>query len=445
MKHVKRTGFFFALMLMLVLCVLGCSNDPDEASPSPTNADKPEETAMPTQELPPADVTLTFFSTSASLNKDNFQTNVAEPVKKQFPQITVELIEENNNQALFQRVISGDLPDIIQAAPGGLSMLLENQVMADLYPYINKFDFDLNRLKPEVVEGVKVFDKAQFLFMPVVVVPGVMYYNKTLFDKFGTPYPADGLTWPETFDVARKLTVLENDVQYRGLGVPIAYQISNNQLSLTTEDGETGKATIDTDGWKKWFNMLTQVHQIEGNQATAKEELNTISNVFSKEQTLAMLAWASNTYSGFANAPGLDWDMATMPSFPDQPNTNIQLNANFLTMTTTSKYKDEAFRVISVLLSDDIQKQAAEEGQLSVLHKAEINEAFGVKVPALEGKNVAAIYRPRLAPPAVRTALDGPLRNIVIDAYWEVVSGQADINTALRDAQEKAQVLIDSK
>src|SRR5690606_14041959 len=105
MTQVKRTGFIFALMLTIVIGILGCSNDPGEANINsetenrkeavvPAPSSDSEKNEGPAQDLPPEDVTITFFSTSASLTKENFQTNVADPVKKQFPQITVELIGE---------------------------------------------------------------------------------------------------------------------------------------------------------------------------------------------------------------------------------------------------------------------------------------------------------------------------------------------------------------
>jgi multiple sugar transport system substrate-binding protein len=446
MKQMKWTGYIVSLVFILAIAALGCSNAQKQAQETPqagtnTSGDK----ASSPQTSPPKEITVTLFSSSASLSEENFKASVADPVKKKFPHITVKLINQSDPKDLENRVVSGELPDIVQAAPGGLSSLLQLNIMEDLQPYIKKSNFDLNRLKPEVVKGVQVFAKDKFLFMPTVIVPGVMYYNQDIFDKFGTPYPKDGMTWPQTIDLAKKLTIQDNGVSYRGLGAPIGYQLSNNQLSLSTMDVGTGKATIDTAGWKNWFDVMSKIYAIEGNQAKTKAELDTVSNLFSKDKTVAMLAWASNTYSRFADVPGLKWDMATFPVFPGLPDTNIQLNANFLAMTTTSKQKDDAFKVISVLLSDEVQEEASKQGQLSVLKKAEINNAFAKDVAALKGKNVVAIYKPKLATPVVRSSWDGQLRGIVTEAFWQVVSGKEDINTALRNAQDTAQTFIDSQ
>ncbi|KRG11740.1 hypothetical protein ACA29_15285 [Lederbergia galactosidilytica] len=51
----------------------------------------------------------------------------------------------------------------------------------------------------------------------------VMYYNKDIFDMVGEPYPEVGLTWPEAVELARKLTIERDGVQYRGLDIGDAF------------------------------------------------------------------------------------------------------------------------------------------------------------------------------------------------------------------------------
>jgi multiple sugar transport system substrate-binding protein len=46
---------------------------------------------------------------------------------------------------------------------------------------------------------------------------GMTIYNKDIFDKFGIPYPKDMMTWNEMLDLGKKLTKLEQGVQYVGI------------------------------------------------------------------------------------------------------------------------------------------------------------------------------------------------------------------------------------
>lgn len=87
----------------------------------------------------------------------------------------------------------------------------------DLNPYVKQFNMDLNRIDPIVLDTVrKTSGDGKLLGIPISGNVVMMYYNKDIFDRFAVPYPKDGMTWDEVYDLARQLTRSDGAVKYRG-------------------------------------------------------------------------------------------------------------------------------------------------------------------------------------------------------------------------------------
>ena len=59
--------------------------------------------------------------------------------------------------------------------------------------------------------------------------PGVYYYNKTVFDKAGVPYPTDDWTYSDFLEIAKKLTI---PGQQYGVGVPADVSDPSNVTTM---------------------------------------------------------------------------------------------------------------------------------------------------------------------------------------------------------------------
>lgn len=74
------------------------------------------------------------------------------------------------------------------------------------------------------------------------------FYNKGIFDKFGVPYPKDGMTYDEAIELAKKVTRSVDGVQYYGL-FPGNPAIQLGQLSQTFLDGKTDEPLLSSDNF----------------------------------------------------------------------------------------------------------------------------------------------------------------------------------------------------
>lgn len=399
-------------------------------------AAQPDNEAAPKegQSVPQIDttpVTLTVFN--SSMGDALFENAITKPIQSKYPFITIQMVKKEKGAMLEDLIATGSVPDILLGDSSGDIPVYRNLgVLADLTPYMKKHGFDSNRIDPVVYNTVKEnFPAGQFLVLPTSVNIATLHYNRDIFDKFGVPYPKDGMTWDDVLDLAKRVTRTDGGVQYVGFHFANNILFPYNQLSAPMIDAKTMKAVVTTDKWKQIFDTLKQFYEIPGNEWGHKGD-------FLKGKTLAMTAGTSMFGSlPDATKNGLNWDVVALPSFKEAPNTTIQMFAPFASVSTTSKHKEQAYLAITHLLSDEGQTVNTRQGRPSVLNDPAIKQEFGKEIEVLKDRNAAAFTFNKLAPTTQAvTEYDAAAFPIIRDKFVEVVSKGKDVNTALKEAEE---------
>jgi multiple sugar transport system substrate-binding protein len=328
-----------------------------------------------------------------------------------------------------------------------LNVLVEQGLLSDLTPLIIAQNFDLGRLIPELVEGVKTFsDKGEFLFMPYNVETTLLMYNKSLFDKFGVAYPKNGMTWQDAVELTRKMSREDGGTVYRGLDVLNATWFQTNPYSMPYYNAKTGNSTLDDPTWAKVMAPLKQFNDIPNNQIDSKV-LNKARDYFMKDRTLAMFPISFNfMQSSIADgsANGLSWDLAALPYFTDLPKISAQLSYHYFIIPPTSKVKEDAFRAIAAILTDDNVRAAARAGKEPVLKDNKIQADFAKDLSYMKDKNISAFFFDHFSLPAPSSPYDTKIRAQLSKAYTDIALNGVDMNTALRSAKEAADKLIEA-
>jgi multiple sugar transport system substrate-binding protein len=264
----------------------------------------------------------------------------------------------------------------------------------------------------------------------------VLFYNKDLFDKFGVPYPKDGMTWADATDLAKKMTRQDGGVAYRGLLFDSVHRPAS-QLVLGYVDPKTLKATVNTEKWKRVYEMEKNVYDIPGN-AYATGGLA----MFMKDKTLAMFPTV-NASDQMAATPDLNWDMVSYPSFPEAPGIGVNYDLHSMVITANSEHKDAAALVLSVLLSEGVQQNIAKNGRISVLKNDQLRSVFGQNLSYMKGKNIDAIFKSAPAANYPPTEFDTQARAVMnSDTANAVFKEHLDINTALQQADEAINKIV---
>ncbi|CAG7656845.1 ABC transporter substrate-binding protein [Paenibacillus allorhizosphaerae] len=403
----------------------------------------PEMKAKSGEEAAQNPVTLKVYQ-QAEISDEDFQLLFVEPVKKKYPYIDLKLVRTDKGVTLDNLVLAGDVPDLLTPPNADLLSLAQKDILYDIAPLIKKANIDLNRFNPVTIEAVKS-EKGEIWGLPYAMQFNALYYNKDIFNKFGVPFPKDGMSWDDAIELAKKLTRNEGGVQYRGLD-PVSSYILSFPYSLTYVDGKTNWASFNNDQWKKVLELTQRILTIPGNeQPSAEPGAATQGNLFIKEKNVAMLA-STNLMAQIGNAStGIDWDIAQYPSYKEKPNISGKLDSHNLAVSKTSKYKEEAMKVLEVVTSDEVQLLSARRtARMSPLKNQEMQKQFGAEIPYLKGKNVQALFKSTVSPAPVYSIYEINAKKVGQAKVKELLSGNIDLNTALRQADEEINKMLDS-
>lgn len=427
MPFTKRFGQSGLAASALMLLVAGCSGGGTPQA-SQKNETPPVKTPAPAQP-----VTIRIGSNPGQMSADEVTRYVAEPVKKKYPNITIEYVNfSTTGQNLSDLVAAKQAPDLVANGIVNITKdFIPLGLAYDMTELIKKNGFDLNRIQPVYFDAIRTASgQTGVIGMPIWNQAFGLVYNKGLFDKFAAAYPKDGMTWDQVRDIAAKLTRNEGGIQYYGLWVDDVYR-GANQLSLPFADWKTNKSLLQSQDWKDLFTLWTSLYQVPGFAAKGTD----YRKMFYQGQ-LAMMSGSTSTAQTMLTYPEVDWDVVTYPQNPKAPGVAQRVTDFDLFMTATSANKDAAFQVISVVLSDEVQSQISRNGRMSSLTSADIQNQFGKDIPQFQSKNVLAFTKPKLAAmPEYKYNVS--LDAIVNEAFNTVLYDGKDINTALRDGEEK--------
>lgn len=434
------TYLILAVLLVTSACSSGSSGSSrsDDAGTKTNNdavASKPEEKKEP--------VELVFYSQVADYDAQ-FMDVFGNMIEKKFPHVKVKHLPAGTNK-LADVVASGQTIDVMFMSIGQADTLTSYNYQYDISDFIKKYKYDLSRLEPSTVEQQRGFANNGIYGLPVFTNTVGLFYNKTLFDKFGVEYLKDGMTWDQVKDVAKHLSRAEGDKSYKGLVMSPSANIILNQYSAAYINPDTKKSVFTTESFKKSFDLLTSVAAIPNNGLTPQTwSLQEQQKLFFQEQSASMiLHFVVYSLSALSNLKDtLNWDVVTYPQLSDKPGVGPQSYPTYFYVSQTSKHKDAAFEVIAYMTSDEFQNHLARKGMLPILKDKVAGMAqFGQDVPMLKNKNVKALIPDRYASSALTkdtiVKAQSPGHTAFFDAYQNVVLGLKDSNTALREAGEK--------
>lgn len=420
MKRMKATAGCVCLLALAIAA--GCQSGAKETADPNGDA---------AQEGKPEPVTVKYAMGGNLITPEDFEKFVKIPVGKKYPHITIERIDFTaQGTTLRELVATKNIPDLYGNGPLDLALYSDLGLEYGIEDLIRANKFDATRIKPEILNTIKeATGREDLIGLPLYNQPFALFYNKDLFDKMAASYPKDNMSWEEIRDLAMKFRKEEGGVSYYGLYADNIFR-GAYQLGLPWVDVRTNRSMLQSEGWKELFELWTGIYQLPG--FTPKGSDNVA--MFTKG-TLAMIASSATRARQFRTVPGLNWDIVTYPQNRKAPGYGQRVDPHFLMIPNGAKQKDAAFKVISVLLSDEVQRDMSRHLWMSVLTDPSIHDEFGKTYPELDSKNMVAFTKPKLA--GIQTFGGVAAHTFVNNAFNEIIYDGKDINTAMREADEK--------
>ncbi|TMV45033.1 extracellular solute-binding protein [Paenibacillus mesophilus] len=379
--------------------------------------------------------------------EEKFNQSYGEFIKKKFPNFKVTFIPWKTGTKLPELTASGQNVDLVYGSMETISSpLMGSGQQYDMTELIKKHGVDLSKFEQTTIDGARAMGDGKLYFLPVTTMVQVMFYNKGIFDKFGVPYPKDGMTWDDVKELNQKLTRSEGGVNYMGYSASPNHILRMNQLSLPLYDPKTKKPLLSDERWKTMFDtyFLNQATSNYQAWSTAKKKLPYYTEM-TTSQELAMMVFNSQfPFDGPEYVKNIDWDLVSLPTLKEKPKVGSQASPRMFAITNTGKNKDAAMAIIRYLTSLEMQTQFSKQGYMTVLNDEGVKKLIGSE-SQFKGKNWQAVYYNQIAPKSYQSIYDGDLLNLFTPNVLKIVTGQTDVNSALRSAQEEAEKFLQAE
>jgi multiple sugar transport system substrate-binding protein len=385
---------------------------------------------------------LSFYQSSSGMDEAKFMELYGNAIHSKFPQVIIKFYPNQKGTNINELITAGQNVDIIFDSIGLIyGSLIQTGLQQDISDLIAKNKMDLSRFEPVTIDLMRQIAKGGIYGLPVGMTSAALFYNKDIFDKQGVPYPKDGMTWDETFELAKKLTFTDGGTAYRGMTMSFNHLSLTNSFSLDFVDLASHKATLANDKWALFIRNFERFFAISGNELDAQTApLAKQQAFFDKERVSAM--WGMLSSYKPADTTFTNWDLVSLPTFKEASGIGPQAYPSYFSITNSSKHREEAFKVLEFLVSDEFQMNASKNGSQTALRNAAIRKAFSENLGIYKDKNIGALYPKIFAKSTNLTEYNSTAWNELIKAFTAVTVNKTDINTALRNAEEAANKTI---
>ena len=321
----------------------------------------------------------------------------------------IEVVDWDNYWTLLEAGASGGtMPDVFWMHSNTAQMYMENDILLDLDPYIEKDEtMDLSKYYQGIVDLYTRSDGKHFA-IPKDHDTIALLYNKAIFDQYGVDYPTADWTWEDMYEAAKKITEGSKGEVYG-----MAMNTSNNQdgwYNLIYDYGgnvvgEDHKTTaIGSDGAKAGMEMVRKLLSVGAPQTVVAE---TGTDSLFQSGKCAMITQGSWMINSFYTAEHHDdYAWALLPYADVNGNGQCDdgerqscYNGLGWAASAGTANPDACYSLISYLCSEAAQVKQAELG-VTMAGMEGMSDAFanafeGMDVsPFIEMENFKLYFRP---------------------------------------------------
>ncbi|TMV45931.1 extracellular solute-binding protein [Paenibacillus mesophilus] len=401
----------------------------------------------------------------------SFMSRYGEAFIIQHPNMDVETINsppydpQKDRTAQFEEMIDRDKPDIVYLTTDIYRQMAEKGKLLSLETFIGKDKYDLNGFHDGVLEALREAGGGKLYGFAPDFQTNALYYNKSLFDKYGIPYPTDKMTWEDVFRLAQRFPADgEGDNRITGLSSSLlsasAYATAETAgstlgLSLISSDGD--KMTADTPAWKSIWQFVEDGVK-KGWLYEAKPRTGSISGIdyykrypFATGTSAMMVGQARVAYELIEakkryQLADFAWDIVTEPVDPAKPNmaSSFSFDGIYAIPAQSTNARD-AWEMLKLIHSDSIAKKVAAQysGGLGLSTRKSVTsssngyhmEAFSALKPDPETRFNRNAILSRDVNTAISTAINEEIK--------AAAAGTKSLEAAINAIQQRGQQAIE--
>ncbi len=310
--------------------------------------------------------------------------------EKSHPNIKVKLFNVigTYQEKLITMAVGNQLPDVVRINEWQMLGFLDKDIflpldtLIDSDPEIKREDFLPIAIEQYTYNG-------HLYAVSFGIFPLVLYYNQTLFDREGVPYPDRSWKWDDFLKAAQKLTKVTEDSKITQYGFMTDAQFFYWVSFLWQNEGEfmeNGKWVLGDPKYKannigalQFVVDLIHKYKVASLAAGGKETMS-FDQLFMSGKVAMFICgpWVSLP---FKEMKDFKWNIAELPYQKKRATFAIE---NGFCISKKSKYPNEAFELIKALTSFNTSKEMEEVGFLISPRKDICGRYFLLEVPELK-------------------------------------------------------------
>lgn len=235
-------------------------------------------------------------------------------------------------------------------------------------------------ITPGVLDFLRGADGGPLYAVGTSFSASALYYNKTMFDRLGIPYPTDGMSWEQTIALADRIMQDKRRAKGEvGLHIPwlrgpfdLMQRIAGTE-GLTYANAKTGAVTFDSPGWERLFKQVAAAYKRGTFTASWPEARESDGTTYYDQEAMESVALFNQGKAAItvdsdnlllnlkakAN-PKFEWGVASAPVRSSDParGGEIQLY-DMLAIPTNAAHAQEAWEVLSYFMSERVGRAKA--------------------------------------------------------------------------------------
>lgn len=281
--------------------------------------------------------------------------------------VRVEGIPDGYVSKVILSFVAGTEPDVMLLDASSAAIFIDNGVLADLTPFIDRdASFELTDYFENVVDIARRGDSV--FAIPNDFTPMVVYYNMRLFDKAGVAHPKAGWSFDDFRRTAKALTTGK---QY---GFAFANWMPGWIMWLWNNggdviDGRRASGVLDSPKNIQTIGFLRDMIKVDKSAPSLGEAAALGVDLFANGQA-AMTVSGHWALIGYANAPkgpdgkpAITWDDLGVVEMPTELSESVTvMYESGYAIGKNSKHKQLAWEFIKYFTSYEVQRKYNESG-----------------------------------------------------------------------------------
>lgn len=290
-------------------------------------------------------------------SQEIYEEGIIAPFEAENPSVSVEITTAPWSeywQKIQTQYAAGDTPDVYDMSVAYLHTFARRGMVENLQPLVDS-DLNLNDYVAESLNPGRYPDADGDLYsLHTLWGSGVLFYNKTMFDSAGIPYPDDSWTWETLGEVARELTMDtdgDGTTDQWGFLAETGYYLHFNVIKAfggEVLNEERTASTINSPEAIEATEFL--VGMIEDGTSPSPVVLEGLGNPFQTGR-VAMVFAGSFNIQAFRDITEFDWDIAVAPEGPAQRSTYVGGNPSKV-ISSMAADKDAAWNFIQWVMNN---------------------------------------------------------------------------------------------